>query len=143
MYKEIVKLVIMMISQPTKTWKMLQERREKDELETGSMRYEAFQSNYLYPFIGVLTVAAFFSVCTRQEFDIELALKSAIVTFVSTFGGFYLASYLLNELWQGFFKKDKNLPLCQMKFTVFASVLIIAMPHLIEKVLILLMPGLR
>ena len=25
MYKEIVKLVIMMISQPTKTWKMLQE----------------------------------------------------------------------------------------------------------------------
>lgn len=31
----------------------------------------------------------------------------------------------------------------QMKFTVFASVLIIAMPHLIEKVLILLMPGLR
>lgn len=195
MYKEIVKLVIMMISQPTKTWKMLQERREKDELETGSMRYEAFQSNYLYPFIGVLTVAAFFSVCTRQEFDIELALKSAIVTFVSTFGGFYLASYLLNELWQGFFKKDKNLPLCQMfvgfssalmftldivwmllpdffflyifivytfyivwegatifmqveetnqmKITVFASVLIIAMPHLIEKVLILLMPGLR
>lgn len=195
MYKEIVKLVIMMISQPTKTWKMLQERREKDERETGSIRYEAFQSDYLYPFIGILTVAAFFSVCTRQEFDIEQALKSAIVTFVSTFGGFYLASYLLNELWQGFFKKEKNLPLCQMfvgfssvlmftldivwmllpdffflyifivytfyivwegstvfmqieetaqmKFTVFASVLIIAMPHLIEKVLILLMPGLR
>ena len=190
MYKEIVKLVIMMISQPTKTWKMLQERREKDERETGSIRYEAFQSDYLYPFIGILTVAAFFSVCTRQEVDIEQALKSAIVTFVSTFGGFYLASYLLNELWQGFFKKEKNLPLCQMfvgfssalmftldivwmllpdfffvytfyivwegstvfmqieeaaqmKFTVFASVLIIAMPHLIEKVLILLMPGLR
>lgn len=195
MYKEIVKLVIMMISQPTKTWKMLQGRREKEMEETGSVRHEAFKSNYLYPFIGLLAVVAFFSACTRQEFDIELALKAAIVTFVSTFGGFYLSSYFLNELWQGFFKKEKDLPLCQMfvgfssalmftldiiwmllpdffflyifivytfyivwegsaifmridgpsqmKFTIFASVLIIAMPHLIEKVLILLMPGLR
>ena len=152
MYKEIVKLVIMMISQPTKTWKMLQERREKDEQETGSIRYEAFQSDYLYPFIGILTVAAFFSVCTRLELcQMFVGFSSALMFTLDIvwmllpdfFFLYIFIVYTFYIVWEGSTVFMQIEEAAQMKFTVFASVLIIAMPHLIEKVLILLMPGLR
>ena len=109
------------ISQPAKTWKELVVDMEKEEAESGK-GYEKFLSNYLYPFIGLLTIAAFLSICTRQEFDIEQALKNSIVTLVSSFGGFYLGAYFLNEVWQGMFKQPKNLKLCQL-FVGFSSAL--------------------
>ncbi len=195
MLKAIVKLVIALISQPAKTWVMLKERWDNFGKDADSDRYEFFLKNFLHPFIGILTIAAFVSVCTRQEFEIEYALKSSILTFVSTFGGFYLTSYLVNEIWKGVFKKEDSLQLCQifvgfssalmftldliwlllpdffflyifilytfyivwegsvtfmavednirMKFTTIISLLIICIPQLIEKVLIILMPGLR
>ncbi len=121
MLKMIFKLVIALVSQPSKTWKELAIEIEKEAAESGKA-YEKFLSNYLYPFIGLLTIAAFISICTRQEFDIEQALKKAIVTLVSSFGGFYLAAYLLNEMWQGLFKRPKNLKICQL-FVGFASAL--------------------
>ena len=98
MYKEIFKLVIAIISQPGKAWDILTRKDEKDD---------EFLSRFVYPLIGFVTVAAFLGVLfTRKEFDVELALKSSIRTLVAAFGGFYLASYLLNELWQGLFKRD-------------------------------------
>lgn len=84
----------------------IQEGRNKEQ-------HERFLSNYVYPFIGLMTVAAFISICTRQEFDFEYALKSAILTLVSFFGGFYLASYVLGEVWRGLFKQPKDVRLCQ------------------------------
>lgn len=121
MYKMIFKLVIALISQPAKTWKELVVEKEKEDAESGK-GYEKFLSNYLYPFIGLLTIAAFLSICTRQEFDIEQALKNSIVTLVSSFGGFYLGAYFLNEVWQGMFKQTKDLKLCQF-FVGFSSAL--------------------
>ncbi len=120
MYKMIFKLVIAIISQPGKTWKELVGMKEKEQ--DVAKGYEKFLSNYLYPFIGLLTIAAFLSICTRQEFDIEQALKNSIVTLVSSFGGFYLGAYFLNEVWQGVFKKTKDLKLCQF-FVGFSSAL--------------------
>ena len=100
MYKEIFKLVIAIISQPGKAWDILTRKEEKDD---------EFLSRFVYPLIGFVTVAAFLGVLfTRKEFDVELALKSSIRTLVAAFGGFYLASYLLNELWQGLFKREKE-----------------------------------
>ena len=97
MYKEIFKLVVAIISQPGKAWDILTKKEEKDD---------EFLSRFVYPLIGFVTVAAFLGVLfTRKEFDVELALKSSIRTLVAAFGGFYLASYLLNELWQGLFKR--------------------------------------
>ena len=89
MYKEIIKWVIAIISQPGKAWDMLSRKEEKDD---------EFLSRFIYPLIGLVTVAAFLGVLfTWKEFDVELALKSSIKTLVASFGGFYLGAYLLNE----------------------------------------------
>ena len=112
MYKEIFKLVVAIISQPGKAWDILTKKEEKDD---------EFLSRFVYPLIGFVTVAAFLGVL-----DVELALKSSIRTLVAAFGGFYLASYLLNELWQGLFKREKDMKLCQ-RFVGYSSSLMFAL----------------
>lgn len=118
MYKEIFKLVIAIVSQPARAWGMLARREEKGD---------EFLSRFVYPLIGLVTVAAFLGVLfTRKEFDVELALKSSIKTLVSSFGGFYIGSYLLNELWLSVFKRPKDLKLCQ-RFVGYSSSLIFSL----------------
>ena len=118
MYKEIIKWVIAIISQPGKAWDMLSRKEEKGD---------EFLSRFIYPLIGLVTVAAFLGVLfTRKEFDVELALKSSIKTLVASFGGFYLADYFLNELWLGCCKREKDLKLCQ-RFVGYSSSLMFAL----------------
>lgn len=118
MYKEIIRCVIAIISQPGKAWDMLARKEEKGD---------EFLSRYIYPLIGLVTVAAFLGVLfTRKEFDVELALKSSIKTLVASFGGFYLGAYLLNEVWQGWFKRAKDMKLCQ-RFVGYSSSLMFAL----------------
>lgn len=119
MYKEIIKLVILIISQPAKAWEMLSLKEEDKE--------EDFLSRFIYPLIGIVTFAAFLGVLfTRKEFDVELALKSSIKTLVSAFGGFYLAAYVLNELWMSMFKRIKDIKRWQ-RFVGYSSSLVYAL----------------
>jgi hypothetical protein len=189
MYKELVKWVIAIVSQPGKAWGELAEKEEKRD---------EFLTRFVYPLIGFITVAAFIGILFKQkEFSIELALKTSIKELVSYFGGFFLAAYFLNELWQSVFGQEKDLKLCQrfvgyssalmyslaiillllpasdffflyvfvlytvyivwegatpymkvpdavrVKFTIVASVLIVALPYIIGLLLFMLMPGLR
>lgn len=118
MYKDIFRWVIALISQPARAWRALAKKEEKGD---------EFLSHFIYPLIGLATAAAFLGVLfTRKEFDVELALKSSIKTLVSSFGGFYLGAYLLNEVWQSFFKRVKDLKLCQ-HFVGYASSLMFAL----------------
>lgn len=118
MYKDLFKWVIAIISQPTKAWDILAKKDEKND---------EFLSRFVYPLIGLVTIAAFLGVLfTRKEFDVELALKSSIRTLVFSFGGFYLGSYLLNEVWSGLFKREKDLKLC-MRFVGYSSALMFAL----------------
>lgn len=118
MYKEIFRWVIAIISQPAKAWVLLAKKGEKQE---------EFLSRFVYPLIGFVTVAAFLGVLfTRKEFDLELALKSSIRTLVSSFGGFYLGAYLMNEIWQGIFKREKDLKLW-LRFVGYSSSLMFAL----------------
>jgi hypothetical protein len=189
MYQELVKWVIAIVSQPGKAWKELSEKEEKGD---------DFLTRFVYPLIGLITVAAFIGILFKQkEFSVELALKTSIKALVSYFGGFFLAAYFLNELWQIMFKQEKDIKLCQrfvgyssafmyslaiillllpasdffflyffvvytvyivwegatpymkvpdaehVKFTIIASVLIVALPEIIGMFLFMLMPGLR
>ena len=60
MYKLIFKLVLELISRPSKTWKSLAAERERGVQEgRNKEQHERFLSNYVYPFIGLMTVAAF------------------------------------------------------------------------------------
>lgn len=118
MYKEIFKWVIAIISQPAKAWGVLTKKEEKGD---------EFLSRFVYPLIGLVTATAFLGVLfTMKEFNLELALKSSIKTFVSSFGGFYLGAYLLNEAGSSVFKREKDMKLCQ-RFVAYSSSLMFAL----------------
>ncbi|MDR0748726.1 MAG: hypothetical protein LBF62_04045 [Tannerellaceae bacterium] len=189
MYQELLKWVIAIVSQPGKTLGELSKKEEKGD---------EFLTRFVYPLIGLITLAAFAGVLFKQkEFSVELALKSSIKALISSFGGFFLAAYFLNEFWQSMFGREKDIKLCQrfvgyssalmysltivllllpvsdffflrvfilytvyivwegavpymevpeamrLKFTIIASVLIVALPEVIGFLLFMLMPGLR
>lgn len=187
MFKEIFKWVVLVISQPAKAWEKLYQKEDNQD---------DFLARFVYPLIGIVTVAAFLGILlTRKEFDVELALKATIKTLVAVFGGYHLSVYLLNEIWNGMFKREKNTALWQrfvgyssglmfvlsavlmlipeffflrifvlytfyivwegaqsymgveenerLKFVVITTLIILAIPYVIQFVLSLLMPGLR
>ena len=106
MFKDLFNTTVSLIFKPSEAWKVLSEKRTDDN--------EKFLSGFVYPFIGLITIAAFLGVLfTRKEFDIQIALKAAILALLSVFGGFFLATYWVNELWRVVFKRDKNIKLCQ------------------------------
>ncbi len=118
MYKDLISWVIAIISQPGKAWKELSQKEEKGD---------EYLTRFVYPLIGLVTIAAFIGILfTQKEFNIELALKSAIKTLVSLFGGFFLASYLLNEWWGSLFKQEKDIKLCQ-RFVGYSSSMMYAL----------------
>ncbi|MCC8143582.1 MAG: hypothetical protein LUD02_01215 [Tannerellaceae bacterium] len=115
MYKEIVRWVFLLISQPAKAWQMLSEKEEDED---------AFLTRFMYPLIGLVTAAAFLGILfTRKEFDVELALKASIRSLLSAFGGFYLGSYFMSELWHFFFGYPKDMKRAKY-FVGYSSVLI-------------------
>lgn len=106
MFKEVFKCVIALISQPGKAWEALSEEEADNN--------EKFLSNYIYPLIGFVSIAAFIGILfTQKEFNVELALKSSVKSLLSSLGGFFLGSYFFNELWFSVFKRDKDIKLCQ------------------------------
>ncbi|MDR1162053.1 MAG: YIP1 family protein [Tannerellaceae bacterium] len=127
MYKELVKWVIAIVSQPGKTWRELSEKEEKGD---------EFLTRFVYPLIGLITVTAFIGVLfTQKEFSVEIALKSSIKALVSYFGGFFLAAYLLNESWQAVFRQEKDIKLCQ-RFVGYSSALMYSLA-----IILLLLPS--
>lgn len=118
MYKEIIKWVMAIITQPAKAWEELAAKKDQDN---------DFLIRFVYPLIGLVTLTAFLGVLfTRKEFDVELALKSSIKALVAAFGGFYLAAYVLNECWQSLFKREKDLKLWQ-RFVGYSSSVMFAL----------------
>jgi len=118
MFKDIFSWVIQLITQPAKAWNALAEKEETNE---------QFLSRFIYPLIGMVAIAAFLGILvTRKQFDSEIALKSAIVALVSAFGGFFLSSYILNEMGPAFLGRVKNIKLWE-RFVGYSSVLMYAL----------------
>lgn len=105
MYRELFRRLISLIFKPSETWLELKER-EDDE--------ETFLSQYIYPLIGFVALAAFLGVMfSYKDFNFEIALKSAIKALLSSAGGFFLSVYIMSEVWQNVFKRPKAIKLCQ------------------------------
>ena len=116
MFKRIFKTAMSLIVKPSDAWNVLCEKGEDD--------HESFLSGYVYPFIGMVTLAVFAGVFfTRKEFDLQIALKESIVSLLSVFGGFFLASYLINEMLRIVFHRAQNFKLCQ-RFVGYSSSLL-------------------
>ncbi|MDR0348446.1 MAG: YIP1 family protein [Tannerella sp.] len=105
MLKDIFNRLISLIFRPSQTWIKLKARKDDKE---------SFLSSYLYPLIGLVALAAFLGVLlSYKEFNIEIALKATIKALVSYGGGFFLSAYILNEVWQNYFKRSENIKQCQ------------------------------
>ncbi|MDD6209077.1 MAG: hypothetical protein PUB21_00555, partial [Bacteroidales bacterium] len=91
-----------------------------------------FFKSYLYPTIGFVSafsfVAIFFS---HKSFDIELALKTFLLTFCSLFGGLYVAAYLIREVTSKFFGGDKELNL-YLRFSGYSYALLYAVKMVVN-----------
>jgi hypothetical protein len=113
MYKELLRQVVFLISNPRRAWQELAGKGEKgDESLTG----------FVYPLIGLVAAAAFVGVFfTEAEFSVEVALKTSIKALFSAVGGFFLSAYLLNEVWKGVFRREADQGLCQ-RFVGYSSV---------------------
>jgi Protein of unknown function (DUF1282). len=113
MYKKLFNIAISLIFKPSEAWVKLKDRRKDDD--------ESFLSDYIYPFIGFITIAAFLGILfTRKEFDVQIALKASILSLMSVMGGFFLASYIVNEMWYKLFHRENDFKLC-MYFVGYSS----------------------
>ena len=113
MYKNLFNTAISLIFKPSDTWKKLNEKQTDNQ--------ESFLSDYVYPFIGLITLTAFIGVLfTRKQFDLQIALKETILILLTVFGGFFLASCLLNEMWHTLFHRERDMKLCQ-RFVGYSS----------------------
>ena len=88
MLKEIVFRIIQIIAAPEDSWTKLSARES----------HQAFINRYLHPIFGVISLTAFIGeLWIVQDGNIETALKSTIISLVTVYGGYYIASYILNE----------------------------------------------
>ncbi|MDR1103667.1 MAG: YIP1 family protein [Tannerella sp.] len=103
MFNDIFKRLAGLILKPAETWNKLSQDEEDKE---------SFLSRYIYPLIGLIALAAFVGVLfSRKEFSFEIALKSSIKVLISNMGGYFLAVYMMSELWQGLFHRQKDIRL--------------------------------
>jgi cation transport ATPase len=115
MFKNIFKRLTAIILRPGETW---------EELSSQEERRDTFLSQFIYPVIGMIALAAFLGILfTRKEFDFEIALKITLRTVIAVTGGFYLGAYLLSEVWKGIFNQPKAMELCRC-FVGYASSLL-------------------
>ena len=112
MFGNIFKRLTAIILNPGNTWTELSYQEEERD---------TFLSQFIYPLIGIIALAAFLGVLfTRKEFDFEIALKIALRTVIAVAGGFFLGAYCLNEVWKSVFNQPKDMALCRF-FMGYAS----------------------
>ena len=116
MFKEIIFTIIRMITVPELSWRKL----------SGNKNHEFFLNRYLYPIFGVIALTSFVGgLFFVPDADLQIALKNTIINLVTVYGGFYIASYILNEFLPrfGISKNESEV----QQFVGYASSLIYAL----------------
>ena len=115
MFKEIVVKIIQIITNPDEAWRKL----EKHE------NHESFINRYLHPVFGIISLTTFVGgLWIVADGGLEIALKNTIISLVTVYGGYFIASYILNELMPKFgISKDEAKV---QQFVGFASALVYA-----------------
>ena len=86
MFKEIVLKIVHMITTPEDTWRKLSEKEN----------HETFLNRYLYPIFGIVALTSFIGGLIPDG-DVQMALKTTIISLVTVYGGYYIGSFILNE----------------------------------------------
>ena len=114
MVTNIVQTIFFLVASPQKGWRRVIDKK---------ISHQDFINNFLFPVFGFVAITTFIhGMWLVENGGIHWALKLTIVVVSALFGGFYLVSYLLNEL----FPKlglEKNLNAAQ-QFTGYSSVVL-------------------
>ena len=98
MFKNILSSLFALVAAPGKAWQSISSKEESQA---------TFLNGYLYPIMGITALSVFVNLLNDQ-FTLEKALKLMTIDFVKFFVGFYIASFLIDELLQKFFDREKN-----------------------------------
>jgi hypothetical protein len=118
-YKELIKRTMMLISAPAKAWAEI--KLEEDRRKV--------MSEFVYPMIGLCGLSVFigsFIGNTAGSFAFHVAMTRCCATFVSLFGGFFLAAYLMNLLSKKILDREDDRELSQ-QFVGYAMVVVFSL----------------
>ncbi|MDD4822862.1 MAG: YIP1 family protein [Bacteroidales bacterium] len=130
MFKALIERLMLITFTPAKAWlEIIKENPKETDV----------RNNYVFPFMGLIAFASFLGAMIFGEEDtfnlnVQHAVIKSCVTFVSLFAGFFLASFVLNEIVEKF-KLEKNLQHSQI-FVGYASSILYAIDLVLELQLI-------
>lgn len=123
-YKDLFHIALKLISSPAAAWEEIRLEEDKQKV------FMAF----VYPLIGLCGLSVFigtiFSLGWSGPQSFQIAMTKCCAIAVSLFGGYYLASYLLNELSMRMLKREDNLLLIQ-QFAGYAMVVLFVLQIII------------
>ena len=118
-YKDLFNRVVLLISSPAKAW---------TEIECEENRKQVL-SMFVYPLIGLCGLSVFvgtFIGNTAGVSAFQIAMTRCCATFVSLFGGFFLAAYLSNLLGNKMLKRGEEVEQ-NRQFVGYSMVVIFAL----------------
>jgi len=113
-YKDLFNRAVLLISSPAKAWADI--KNESDSRKV--------MSEFVYPMIGLCGLSVFIGTFignTAGASAFHIAMTRCCATFVSLFGGFFLAAYLTNFLGKRMLVRGEELELNQ-QFVGYAMV---------------------
>ena len=130
-YKELFHIALQLISSPARAWEEI--RLEED-------RRKVFTA-FVYPMIGLCGLSVFIGSLWTMGWggpqSFQYAMTQCCAVAVSLFGGYFLASYLINGLSVRMFMMDSDIPLTQ-QFAGYALVVLFML-----KIIIGILPDFR
>lgn len=113
-YKELFNRVVLLISSPAKAWREIIHEEDRKKM----------LGAFVYPMIGFCGLSVFIGTFignTAGTAAFQIAMTRCCATFVSLFGGFFLASYLVDLLGQKMLERNEN-PALNQQFVGYAMV---------------------
>lgn len=113
-YRNLFHITLLLISSPAKAWEeiLLEDRRK-------------VLASFVYPMIGLCGLSVFVGTLLLKGWNgpesFQYAMTQCCAVAVSLFGGYFLASYLINRLSVKFFQMEDDGPLMQ-QFAGYALV---------------------
>lgn len=115
-YKELFNRIVLLISSPAKAWIEIADEDNRKKV----------MSEFVYPLIGLCGLSVFIGTFignTAGVSGFQIAMTRCCATFVSLFGGFFLASYLTNLLGKQILGREDEKELNQ-QFVGYAMVVV-------------------
>lgn len=113
-YKELLNRTVLLISSPAKAWEEIVNETNRKKV----------MAEFVYPMIGLCGLSVFIGTFIGNTAGVsafQVAMTRCCATFVSLFGGFFLASYLTNLLGKQILGREEELELNQ-QFVGYAMV---------------------